>query len=83
MLTAFKPFTQYITYLAKGGLDRYFDSTRHEDFVTVLNVKLPTQPMLLLLFHDLGRSPDIRRIQCLFVADTVFVLFCVVLMVNG
>jgi hypothetical protein len=81
MLTALKPFTQYITYLAKGGLDRYFDSTRHEDFVTVLDVMLPTQPMLLL--HDLGKSSNMERINDLFVADTVFVSFCVVSMANG
>jgi hypothetical protein len=54
MLAALKPFTQYINYLAKGGLDTYFDSTRHEDFITVLGIKLPNQPMLLL--HDLGKS---------------------------
>ena len=80
MLTALKPFTQYITYLAEGGLDRYFDSTRREDFVTVLDVKLPTQPMLLL--HDLGKSSNMERINDLFVTDTVFVSFCVVSMVN-
>lgn len=69
MLTAFQPFTQYITYLAKGGLDRYFDSTRPEDFITDPDVGLPTHPMLLL--HNLGRSSDMERIKQLFVADTV------------
>ncbi|KAF8241169.1 hypothetical protein L208DRAFT_1383632, partial [Tricholoma matsutake] len=69
MLTVFQPFTQYITHLAKGGLDRYFDSTRPEDFVTDPDVGLPTHPMLLL--HDLGRSSDMERIKQLFVADTV------------
>jgi hypothetical protein len=81
MLTALKPFTQYITLLAKGGLDRYFDSTRREDFVAVLDVKLPTQPMLLL--HDLGKSSNMERINDLFVTDTVFASFCIVSMVNG
>lgn len=37
----------------------------------------------MLLLHDLGRSSDMERIKQLFVADTVFVSFCVVSTVNG
>ena len=80
MLTALKPFTQYMTYLAEGKLDGYFNSTRPEDLVTDLKVALPTRPMLLL--HDLGRYSNGEQIDGLFVPDTVFVSSCVVFMVD-
>jgi hypothetical protein len=73
MLTALEPFTQYITYLAEGKLDGYFNSIRPEDLVTDLRVKLPMQPMLLL--HDLGKYTNREKIEHLFVCDTVFVVF--------
>jgi hypothetical protein len=81
MLTVFKPFTEYITSLVKGKLDRYFNSTQPEDFVTDPNVGLPTHPMLLL--HDLGRFSDMGWIKQLFVANTVFVSFCIISTLNG
>ena len=73
MFTALEPFTQYITYLAKGKLDGYFNSIQPEDLVTDLKVTLPTQPMLLL--HDLGKYTNKETIENLFVCDTVFVVF--------
>jgi len=80
MLTALKPFTQYMTYLAEGKLDGYFNSIQPEDLVTDLNVVLPTRPMLLL--HDLGGHSNREQIDGLFVPDTVFVSSCVVFMVD-
>jgi hypothetical protein len=74
MAAAFKPFIQYITYLAQGKLDGYLNSTRPEDLVTDLEVILPSRPMLLL--HDLGTYLDKERIQSLFAPDTVSVSFC-------
>ena len=73
MLAALEPFTQYITYLAKGKLDEYFNSIRPEDLVTDLKVELATQPMLLL--HDLGKYTNRETIERLFVCDTVRVSF--------
>jgi len=73
MARAFEPFTKYITYLAKGNLDGYFNSTRPEDLVNDLEVGLPSRPMLLL--HDLGESKNEERINHLFIPDTVFVPF--------
>lgn len=78
MATALEPFNQYITYLAKGKLDGYFDSIRLEDLVTDLEVELPSQPMLLL--HDLGK--DEESIKRLFCGDIVFVSFCIIFIVN-
>lgn len=72
MVSALEPFNQYITYLAEGKLDGYFDSIRPEDLVTDLEVELPSWPTLLL--HDLGKSMNDERIKRLFVARTVFVL---------
>ena len=75
MTCAFEPFTKYISYLANGKLDGYFDSIKPEDLVTDLEVQLPSHPMLLL--HHLGNYPDDERIQHLFRRDrdTVFVFF--------
>ncbi len=73
MFDAFKPFTQYITYLAEGKLDGYFNPIQPEEWVTDLGVRLPTQPMLLL--HGLGEDTDMEEIKNLFVSDTVFVVF--------
>ena len=42
MVSALEPFNQYITYLAEGKLDGYFDSIRPEDLVTDLEVELPS-----------------------------------------
>ena len=73
MFTVLKPFTRYITYLAKGRLDGYLNSVGPEDLPKDLGIKLPTQPMLLL--HDLGKSSDMGRIERLFVPGTVLVPF--------
>jgi hypothetical protein len=73
ILIALEPFVQYIAYLAEGKLDGYFDSIRPEDLVTDLKVKLPSQPMLLL--RDLGRYTNKEAIECLFIFDTVLVVF--------
>ena len=73
MLAAFQPFTRYITYLAEGKLDGYFDSIQPEKLVTDLEVRLPTQPILLL--HGLGENTDMEAINSLFTSDTVFVVF--------
>jgi len=76
MAAALEPFTKYITYLAEGKLDGYFNSVRPEDLVTDLGVMLPTRPVLLL--HDLGKYSDKEKMKKLFVSDTVFVSFYVV-----
>jgi hypothetical protein len=71
MAVAFKPFEQYVKYLATGKLDGYLDSTRREDKVTVPGVLLPNGRSLLL--HNLGKDVDLGRIGNLFTDDTVFV----------
>ena len=76
MLAAFEPFTKYITYLAEGKLDGYFDlSIQPEKLIIDLKVELPTQPMLLL--HGLGENTNMEAINSLFIPDTVFVVFLV------
>ena len=76
MLAAFEPFTKYITYLAEGKLDGYFDlSIQPEKLIIDLKVELPTQPMLLL--HGLGENTNMEAINNLFIPDTVFVVFLV------
>ncbi|KAF8521957.1 hypothetical protein BU17DRAFT_64682 [Hysterangium stoloniferum] len=69
MAAAIKGFENYIKYLATGKLDGYLDSTRREDKLTDLEVKLPLNPILLL--HDLGNHPDKGRIEKLFIRNTV------------
>ncbi|KAF8512021.1 hypothetical protein BU17DRAFT_96670 [Hysterangium stoloniferum] len=69
MAAAIKGFENYIKYLATGKLDGYLDSTRCEDKLTDLEVKLPLNPSLLL--HDLGNHPDKDRIERLFIRNTV------------
>jgi len=71
MAVAFKPFEEYIKCLASGKLDGYLDSTRREDKVTVPGVSLLKEPFLLL--HDLGMNVDMKRIENLFIRDTVCV----------
>ncbi|KAF8516724.1 hypothetical protein BU17DRAFT_92559 [Hysterangium stoloniferum] len=66
---AFKDFENYIKYLAIGKLDGYLDSIQRHDKVTDLGVYLPLDPILLL--HDLGRHVDNKRIEKLFIDDTV------------
>jgi len=73
MAAALKPFNDYMTYLATGKLDIYFDCTKSADIVTDLKVTLPDRPMLLL--HDLGNYPHDVRLTRLFKPDTVFVFF--------
>ena len=80
MARAFEPFTEYITYLAEGKFDGYFNSAQPEDLVTDLDLKLSFQPMLLL--HDLGKSKNEERIKQLFIPDTVFVSFCIIFLVD-
>ncbi|KAF8351495.1 hypothetical protein F5887DRAFT_211424 [Amanita rubescens] len=67
MRTALEPFAQYITYLAQGKMDGYLDSIRPEELVTDLQVRLHTEPMLLL--YDLGNNME--EIEKLFLSDTV------------
>jgi len=68
---ALTPFNQYITHLAEGKLDAYFDLTQPENLDPGLTFAL--QPMLLL--HNLGKADIDERIERLFIAQTVFVLF--------
>ncbi|KAF8517282.1 hypothetical protein BU17DRAFT_91994 [Hysterangium stoloniferum] len=68
-VAAFKDFENYIKYLAIRKLDGYLDSIRGHDKVTDLGVYLPLDPILLL--HDLGRHVDHKRIEKLFINDTV------------
>ena len=63
MNTALRPFTQYITNLANGQLDYYFDTTLGP-------LKSP-----ILLLHSLGNYPKDARLAGLFKLDTVFVCF--------
>ena len=69
MDTALMPFNQYITHLAEGKLDAYFDLTQPED----LDPELKFASHLMLL-HNLGKAVNDERIKRLFVANTVFVL---------
>ena len=73
MAAALKPFNDYMTYLATGKLDTYFNSTELAAFATDLKVSLPDRPMLLL--HNLGNYPHDVRLTELFNPDTVFVFF--------
>ena len=72
MATAFKPFKQYLEYLAEGNLDGYLDSQSRNKKVPVPGVRLSTDPNLLL--HDLGKNIDMNAIEQLFVPDTVYVI---------
>jgi hypothetical protein len=72
MTGSFAPFQTYINHLAKGKLDGYLDSTRLEDKHSVPGIVLSTDPQLLL--HGLGKHPDMKRIERLFVPGTVFVI---------
>jgi len=69
MSAALLPFTQYITDLANGKLDSYFNSTQPGTSTT----ELSKGPILLL--HSLGNYPDDARLKKLFKPDTVFVSF--------
>ena len=73
MAAALEPFNDYMTYLATGKLDKYFNSTELTAFTTDLKVTLPDRPMLLL--HNLGNYPDDERLTGLFQPDTVFGFF--------
>src|SRR6266498_101597 len=69
MASAFRPFIQYIQYLAEGKLDGYFNSTQQaEALVTDFKVKLPDWPMLLL--HNLGNHPNDVRLTRVFESNT-------------
>jgi len=72
MATAFKPFKQYLEYLAWGKLDGYLDSNSFNDKVPVSGVRLSRDPNLLL--HGLGKNIDREAIGKLFVRDTVYVI---------
>ena len=71
MAVAFKPFEEYVKYLATGKLDGYLDLTRREDKVTVPRVLLPNG--LSLLLHNLSKGADLGQIRNLFTDDTVLV----------
>jgi len=73
MTAALQPFTQYITDLANGQLDNYFNSTQPGTLATNPDLKLLNRPILLL--HSLGNYPDDARLPGLFQTDTVFVSF--------
>ena len=70
MNTALQPFAQYISNLAKGQFDGYFNSSQPGPLV---DVELQKSPILLL--HSLGSCPDDPRLAGLFKPDTVFVSF--------
>jgi len=73
MTAALQPFNRYITDLANGQLDDYFNSTQTGTLVTNPDLKLLNGPILLL--HSLGNYPDDARLPRLFQTDTVFVSF--------
>jgi hypothetical protein len=72
MNETFKPFEQYIKWLAEGKLDGYLDSIRYEDKIKVPYVDISND--LSLLLHDVGKFPDKERIKKLFIDDTKFVV---------
>lgn len=72
MATAFKPFKQYLEYLARGQLDGYLDSNSRNDKVPVSGIRLSRDPNLLL--HGLGKNVDMETTEKLFVRDTVYVI---------
>jgi hypothetical protein len=74
MNAAFKPFDEYIQWLAEGRLDGYLDSIRCEDKTKVPNVAISND--LSLLLHDVGKFPDKERIRKLFINDTMSVALC-------
>jgi hypothetical protein len=61
--------------LARGTLDGYIDSLRHEDKVPVPGIVLSND--LHLLVHDIGKPGrvDEERVEKLFADRTVFVAF--------
>ena len=69
MQGALQPFTQYMSDLAEGKFDKYFDPTQLEPWDT--HLELPSGPLLLL--HDLGNYPDDARLTGIFKSETVFV----------
>ncbi|KAM6498411.1 hypothetical protein JOM56_006359 [Amanita muscaria] len=77
MVATLEPFAKYITSLAIGELDGYFNSICPEDLVTDLQeeLDLPRQPMLLL--HDLGKYTDHEITKRLFAYGTTVHLFAV------
>ena len=70
MAKAFVPFKRYIKYLAQGKLDGYLDSIRRSDKVSVPEIKMSTDPNLLL--HELGKHADMNKIGKLFSGGTVY-----------
>jgi len=71
MTAAFQPFAQYITDLADGKFDSYFNSVKRGTLATQSDIKLPNTPILLL--HSLGNYADDPRLAKLFISDTVFI----------
>jgi hypothetical protein len=71
MKAAFEPFKEYVQWLAEGKLDSYLNSICPEDKEEVPNVDVPKD--LSLLLHDIGKHPDVERIEKLFVNGTVCV----------
>jgi len=73
MTAALQPFVQYITDLADGKFDDYFDSIAPGSLGTKSVMTLPNRPILLL--HSLGNNKDDPRLAKLFRSDVVFVSF--------
>ena len=73
MTEALQCFVPYLTDLASGKFDGYFDSIELGAFSAKPNITLPNSPILLL--HSLGNYPDDPRLARLFKLDTVFVVF--------
>jgi hypothetical protein len=73
MTTALQPFVQYLTDLAEGKFDGYFDSVEPRSLATKSDVMPPNRPILLL--HSLGNNKNDPRLARLFRSDTVFVSF--------
>ena len=77
MTEALQPFVQYMTDLANGKLDSYFDSIEPGTLATMSDTERPNRPVLLL--HSLGNNQNDPRLARLFKSDTVFVSFWIVL----
>jgi len=70
MTEAFQPFVQYITDLADGKFDGYFDSIEPRSLATKSDIEPPK-----LLFHSLGNNQKDPQLTRLFRSDIVFASF--------
>jgi hypothetical protein len=73
MKVAFKPFEQYMDFLADGSLDGYFNSIYPDGKTAVPGIMMSTDINLLL--HELGQHVDQKRVETLFEPGTTYVVW--------